>query len=340
METASTSKSDCRGIWSADEWTYHGSVGVSREEVVDLVRRSTMIMPVNVDRFVEKAWTRGADAIVLDLEDSVSPAQKPSARRLVRDAIPVASKGGADVLVRINKPFQMAIADLDASIWPGLTGIHFPKAERAEEIRILDRLIAERELVRELPMGSVQISIAIETALGQHNALAIATASPRVTVIALGAEDYTLDMDIEPSRDGKELFLGKMQTLVVARLAGVQALGTLASMADFADVDRVTRLAREARQVGYRGASCIHPGQVGPLNRGFSFDQEEIERAKRVISVLEQAEADGLDAVALDGKMVDVPVAERARRLLSRAEAIACKEARKREALEAAGHVS
>ena len=334
----STYAASSRGNWSQDGWTYHGTVGVPRYAVLNLVRRSTMIMPVNVDRFVEKAWTRGADAIVLDLEDSVTPAQKRSARGMVKDALPVAAKGGADVLVRINKPFEMAVADLDASIWPGLTGIHFPKAETPDEIRILDRLIAERELARDMPVGSVQVSIAYETALGQHNALAIATASPRITVIALGAEDYTLDMDIEPSRDGRELFLGKMQTLLVARLAGVQALGTMASMADFRDVERVAKLARESRQVGYRGASCIHPAQVAPLNQGFSFSEEEIQYARRVIAVLEEAEAEGKDAVALDGKMVDIPVAERARRLLARAEAIARKDARKREAMEAAQH--
>lgn len=325
-----------RTMWSADGWVYHGRVGVSREEAAEIVRRSSLIMPVNVPRFVEKAWTRGADGIILDLEDSVTPAQKNAARAMVRDAIPVAARGGADVLVRINKPFSMAVADLDASVWPGLTGIRFPKAEWPEEIRILDRLIAEREMARDMPVGSVQISVAVETALGLHNALEIATASPRVVAISLGAEDFTLDMDVEPSPDGRELFLGKMQMLVVARLAGIQALGTMASMADFADTERVARLAREARQVGYKGSSCIHPAQVGPLNEGFSFSEEELAHARKVVAALEAAEAEGRDAVALEGKMVDIPVAERARRVLARAEAIARKEARKRAAVEAA----
>jgi len=325
-----------RGSWSPDGWSYTGRVGVPREDVLQIVRRSAMIMPVNVPKFVEKAWTRGADAIVLDLEDSVTPSHKNSARAMVKDAIPVVAKGGADVLVRINKPFDLAVKDLDASIWPGVAGIRFPKTESAEEIRILDRLIAEREMARDIPVGSVQISVAIETALGLHNALAIATASPRVVTISFGAEDYTLDMDIEPSSDGKELFLGKMQILLVARLAGIQAMGLMASTADFSDVERMVRLAREARQVGYRGSSCIHPAQVGPLNEGFSYTPEEVEHARKVIAALEAAEAEGRDAVAVDGKMVDIPVAERARRRLARAEAIARKDARKRTAMEAA----
>lgn len=324
-----------RGNWSADQWTYDGTIGVAREDVVQIVRRSALIMPVNVSRFIEKAWTRGADAIVLDLEDSVTHSQKTAARALVRNTFPTVSKGGADILVRINKPFDLAVKDLDASIWPGLAGIWFPKAERAEEIRILDRLIAEREMARDMPLGGVQISIAIETALGLHNALSIATASPRVATITLGAEDFTLDIDIEPTSEGKELFLGKMEILRVARLAGIQAMGTLASLADFTDVARVARLATEARRVGYRGSSCIHPAQVPALNEGFSFSAEEVQHARNVISALEAAESKGLDAVAVDGKMVDIPVADRARRTLARVEAIARKDARKREAVEA-----
>ncbi len=326
-----------RGSWSADNWTYTGLTGVPREDVVQLVRRSRLFVPVNVPKFVEKAWLRGADAIVLDLEDSVGPSLKNAARALVKDVLPVVGRGGADVLVRVNKPFEMAVADLDASVWPGLTGIHFPKAESTDEIRILDRLIAEREMARGIPVGSVQLALAIETALGQHHALEIATASPRAVEICFAAEDYCLDMDIEPTRDGRELFLGKMEMLSVARLAGVNAFGLMASGTDFSDTDRIARLAHEARLVGYKGSSCYHPNQVQPLNEGFSFSPEEIEYSRRVIATLEAAEAEGRDAVALDGKMIDIPIAERARRMLARADAIASMETRKRAALEAAG---
>jgi citrate lyase subunit beta/citryl-CoA lyase len=294
-----------------------------------------MFVPANMPKYVEKAWTRGADTVLLDLEDSVTPAQKNNARAMVKDDMPVVTKGGADVMVRINKPFEMAVADLDACVWPGLAGIRFPKAESEQEIRILDRLIAERELARDMPVGAIQIAASIETALGLHNVLAIATASPRVVSISLGSEDYTLDMDIEPSSDGKELFLGKMQILLTARLAGIQAAGLMASNVNFKDIERVVRLVREARQMGFKGSTCIHPAQVQPLNEGFSFTPEEIAHAKKVITALEAAEAEGRDSVAVDGKMVDIPVADRARRLLIRAEAVARVEASKRAALEA-----
>ncbi len=330
-----TSMGAGRGAWSEDGWVYTGRVGVSREDVVQIVRRSAMFVPANMPKFVEKAWTRGADTVLLDLEDSVTLSQKNTARAMVKDDMPVVAKGGADVMVRINKPFGMAVADLDACIWPGLAGIRFPKAESEQEIRILDRLIAERELARDVPLGSVQVSVSIETALGLHNALAIAAASPRVVSISFGAEDYTLDMDIEPSSDGKELYLGKMQILLMARLAGIQAVGLMASMANFKDIERVVRLVREARQLGFKGSTCIHPAQVQPLNEGFSFTPEEIAHAKKVIAALEAAEAEGRDAVAVDGKMVDIPVADRARRLLARADAIARVETKKRLAMEA-----
>jgi citrate lyase subunit beta/citryl-CoA lyase len=186
-----------------------------------------------------------------------------------------------------------------------------------------------------MPVGSIQIAVAIETALGLHHALDIATASPRIVAISFGAEDFTLDMDIEPTSDGKELFLGKMQILLTARLAGIQASGLMASNADFKDIERVVRLVREARRMGFKGSTCIHPAQVHPLNEGFSFTPEEIAHARKVIAVLEAAEAEGRDSVALDGKMVDIPVADRARSLLARADAIARMEARKRNAMEA-----
>jgi hypothetical protein len=148
-----------------------------------LVRRSSLILPVNVRRFVERAYTRGADAIVLDLEDSIPPSEKAVARTLVQESIGLAGKGGADVLVRINKPFELAVSDLDAAIWPGLAGIVFPKVESALEVHIIDRLLAERELARGLPVGGIDLSILVESALGVQHMAEIACASPRTVAL-------------------------------------------------------------------------------------------------------------------------------------------------------------
>jgi citrate lyase subunit beta/citryl-CoA lyase len=306
---------------------------VRRDRVRGLVRRSALFVPVNVPRFVEKAYARGADALILDLEDSIPPREKPAARREVQEAMRECARGGADIEVRINKPYALAVADLDACVGPGLDCIHFPKAESAREIHLLDQLITERETARGLPAGTIQLSVAIETALGLHNAVAIALASPRVVALSLGSEDYTLDLEVEPSAHGRELFYGKARMVVVARLAGAQPLGTMTSIADYRDLDGMAAAIREARQMGFMGAACIHPAQVEPLNTHFGPSAAEVDRARRVVAAMAEAEAQGRASVGVDGKMVDIPVAERARRLLARGEAIAAKDARKRAAL-------
>lgn len=325
--------------WGTPEEGRPRPADLKRERLRSLVRRSALFVPVNVPKFVERAYLRGADAIILDLEDSVPAAEKKAARALVRGAMRECAKGGADIEVRINKPYALAVEDLDACVWPGLDAIHFPKAESAREIEVLDGLIGERERSRGMPVGSVGLSLAIETALGLYNAVPIALASPRTVAIALGSEDFTVDIEVEPSKHGQELFYGKAQLVIVARLAGAQPMGTMASIADYRDLDAMTAAIRQARQMGFMGAACIHPAQVGPLNTHFSPAADEVAIARKVVSAFEAAEAGGRASVGVDGKMVDIPVAERARRLLARAAAVEAKDARKRAALARLGEV-
>src|SRR5215212_626971 len=296
-----------------------------------MVRRSSLIMPVNVPAFVEKAHLRGADAICLDLEDSVPPREKDRARTLVKGAVPKAARGGADVTVRINRPWELAREDLDAVIWPGLAGINYPKPETVDELQRLDETIGRYEQGRGIPAGTIKIGTSIESVAGFFNARALAHATPRLVAIGQGSEDFTLDLEIEPTADGLELFYPKLFMVLLAREAGLYPMGTMRGVADFRDLD------------GYRGASCIHPGQVPLLNEGFSPTPDSVEYARRVIEVYEEAEAQGRASVALDGKMIDIPVVVRARRLLARAERIAAMEERKRAALAslaAGGEVS
>ena len=174
------------------------------------VRRSSLIVPSNVPAFVAKAHLRNADAITLDLEDSIPPDEKVRAREQAREAIGPVGRGGAEVFVRINHPYALAVGDLDAVIRPGLTGISYPKAETAREIVILDRLITEREIAAGMAPGSVKIGLAVENARGLLNALAIATASPRIAGINYGQEDATLELGGEPSREGREREWGNL----------------------------------------------------------------------------------------------------------------------------------
>jgi citrate lyase subunit beta/citryl-CoA lyase len=270
---------------------------------------------------------------VLDLEDSVPPREKAAARECVREGIELAGRGGADVLVRVNKPFEEAVLDLDAAIWPGLRGISFPKVESPVEVQVLDRLIAERELARGLPVGELDVSIAIESALGVQHMAAIACSSPRVVSLSLGAEDFTRDIGVEPSPSGAEQAYGKGVVIIAARLAGIQASGLSSTLANFSDLDGLRRSAAGAYALGFRGAGCIHPAQVPILNECYAPDPEKVAYARRVIEVYAEAEAAGRASVALDGKMIDIPVVERARTVVERADAIARLEARKAEAL-------
>lgn len=306
-------------------------------DITNIVRRSSLIMPVNQPRFVEKAYLRGADAIVLDLEDSVPPAEKGHARTMVRGAIPMAARGGADVLVRINKPVEMMVEDLEAAVYPGLTGLALPKVESAAEIHMLDELTGYWETRHGVPQGTVQFSVAVETAKGLMRAEAIATASPRIASFGAGTEDLALDLGIEATVEGTELLYIKLRSIVVANAAGVIPMGLMGTLADYADLEGLARSAKEANRVGFRGAGLIHPLQVPICNAAYAPPPEQVEWSTRVIEVFEEGLARGTASVALDGRMIDIPIVEKARRVLARAHAIAAKETRKAEALRLAG---
>ncbi len=305
--------------------------------IAEIVRRSSLIMPVNQPRFVERAFARGADAIVLDLEDSVSPREKARARTMVKDAIPIAALGGADVFVRINKATELMLEDLDAAIHPGLTGLSVPKAESAAEMHMLDELVGYWEQRRGLPAGSVQYTVAMETAKGILRAEEIAVASPRIACIGAGPEDLALDLGIEATVEGREFLYAKLRMILVANAAGVLPMGLMGTLADYADLEGLTRSAQEAYRVGFRGASLIHPAQVPICNAAYAPAPELVAWSKRLIEAFDDGVARGTASVALEGRMIDIPLAEKAHRLLARANAIAAKEAKKAAALQAAG---
>jgi len=165
-----------------------------QSEARKVVRRSKLFVPVNRERFVSKAWTRGADCIVLDLEDAIAPADKASARLMVKDVIPIVNKGGAEIQVRINREFEEE--DLDAVVTDGLTVVMIPKCESAEGISRIDRLVTQLERERGLAEGETQFDLIIETAMGVVNVESIAKASPRVVQINLGQGDLAVDTGV------------------------------------------------------------------------------------------------------------------------------------------------
>jgi citrate lyase subunit beta/citryl-CoA lyase len=301
-----------------------------------IVRRSVLIVPANVPRFVERAHLRGADAVMLDLEDSIPAGEKEAARLRLAEAARAVGRGGADVLVRVNKPFELLIDDLDAAVVPGVGAIGLPKAESGREVAVVDALLRERELRLALPPGGIGLAVTVESAVGLGRLDEILGASERIQSVDLGVEDLSRDLEIEPTPEGRELLLARQMIVLAARRAGVEPLGLATTLANFGDVEALRASATQAREMGFRGASCIHPSQVAHLNELFSPAPEAVEKARRILEAYDEAVAAGRASAGLDGQMIDVPVAERARRLLGRAEAVAERERRKHAALAVA----
>jgi citrate lyase subunit beta/citryl-CoA lyase len=296
-------------------------------------RRSSLILPVNVPRFVEKAYTRGADAIVLDLEDSVPAQEKATARALVRGSLAIAARGGAEVLVRVNNDPALLWDDIDASVHPGLDGLAIPKAESAEQIRGIAARLDRLERERGLPAGHVRLSLALETPRGLLAAEAVARSSERIATMSVGVEDYCLELGVEPSADGLEFLYPVAHLVTICKVVGIQPTGLVGSIAGFRDLAAFEQAAQRARQLGCEGAGCIHPDQVVVLNRVFTPDPVRVEHARRVVEAFEDGVRRGTASVNLDGKMVDVPVYKRAQVVLARARQVEETERRKAEAL-------
>ena len=277
--------------------------------------RSLLYVPVVSERFVAKAHERGADAIVLELEDAVAPSEKERARGLVADAAARVSRGGgADVLVRVNRPWRLAVRDLEAAIGPDVRGLVLPKVDSRDHVLALAEIAASVEEDRGLPHGWTLFFPRVESSTGLLNAAEIAAADPRVVAIGLGSSDYTISTGMETGGLGNAM--ASFHVVNAARAAGVIPLGLVSSIVDFGDLDAFRRAAEESRALGLRGAPCVHPSQVPILNDVFSPSPEELERARLVVERYEQALAKGDGAILVDGAFVDAPYYEHAKRLL------------------------
>mgnify|MGYP006103814183 FL=1 len=289
------------------------------------VWRSLLYVPVNVDRYVDKAHERGADGIILDLEDSVTPAEKDIARTLIGEAVEKVSRNGADVLVRINRPIEIAVRDIEASVMPGVCALKLPKVTSAEHVQLIAELVTECEIKQGMDVGSTWLLPMVETADAFFQIDKIAKAHPRNYTVLLGGEDFALDVGFNP--DPECYLYPKQQSLIAARAAGITPMGLIGTVADYSDSDAYLEVVRHSVKFGFEGASCIHPTNVKPLNEGFSPIASEIDYARKVIEADAAAAAAGRGSFELDGKMIDIPIVIRAQRLLARAEKIAAREA-------------
>jgi citrate lyase subunit beta/citryl-CoA lyase len=285
------------------------------------ILRTLLYVPGNRPRMIDKAVSTPADAVILDLEDSVPTSEKESARTMVASAIGRFASTRPQVFVRVNSLFTpYAAADIEETVIQGLCGVLLPKSESAEEIRRVDQLISEREKEAGLRRGSIGVLALVETARAVMRVCEIISASARVLGVAFGAEDYAIDLGVGRAEEGTEMSYPRMVIPVACHAANVQAIDCVCM--DVRDTEGLIREARHAKQLGFQGKQVVHPSQVIPVNEVFTPSPQEIEYARRVVGAFETAVRQGYASTSLDGKLVDVPVAERARRLLAQYEAI------------------
>lgn len=276
--------------------------------------RSLLFVPAHVERFVARAHERGADAVVLDLEDAVPAAEKPAARERLAASIAAVGRGAA-VLVRVNHGLRALARDLDAAVLPGLAALVLPKVEEPGFVREVADAVAELEAERGLPPGGVRLVLQVETPAALFALPALAAAHPRVAAMTLGPEDYAAALGGVPEAD--TLFAPNYAVLCAARAAGITPLGFVGSIGAFSDLDAFAETARRARRLGFRGAMVVHPSQVAVLNEAFAPTAEEVDWARRVVAGDRAARAEGRGAFRLDGRMVDPPVVRRAEEILA-----------------------
>lgn len=285
------------------------------------MRRSMLFVPGNNPKMMTSCGFFGADAVIFDLEDAVSPGQKLAARQLVRHAIANLELNGCEVVVRINAvDTPLWKQDLAAVVPQRPSMIMLPKAARREELLQVSQELSALEAQSGLPEGEIGMIALIETALGVHNAYEIASACPCVRAIFLGAEDLSADLHCKRTKEGQEIFFARSAIVAAARAAGVEAYDT--PFTDVEDDAGVRADAALARSLGFTGKAAISPRHLDAINACFSPTQAEADYAREVLDAIEEGRRAGKGAVALRGKMIDAPIAARARQTLAAAEEI------------------
>ena len=283
--------------------------------------RSWLFVPGHKERMVEKSFGLDVDAIMLDIEDGVPPAEKEQARALIARALQIAGAAdGPSRFVRTNAIGHPRMeADLAAVLRPGLEGLVLPKVESAEEVQVVQRLLDARETRAGLEPGSVAILVAIESPKGLFQAPAIA-ASPRVMGLMFGAEDFGRELGLPVVREGeaRELIYARSTVISAAASAHVQAVDGV--WPDIADEDGLWADTRQARRLGFTGKSLFHPSQIEAINTVFSPSPKEVDYCRQVIDAFDEATARGDGSIAFGGQLIDLPIVERARRTLALAD--------------------
>ncbi|UCC75149.1 MAG: citrate lyase ACP [Gemmatimonadota bacterium] len=281
----------------------------------DRLRRSRLYLPGNQPKLMINAGLHHPDGIILDLEDSVHPDEKDTARLIVRNALRSVDFAGAERMVRINQ-LPLGFEDLKAIVPEGPDLILIPKVEEAGQVEEVDERIRGVR-AKDGDGHPIWLMPILESALGIENAFAVARAAETVVALTIGLEDYTADLGVVKTKEGDESLYARTRLVNAARGAGIQAIDSV--YGDVGDTEGLTAWARRSRALGFEGMGCIHPRQIQPIHDAFAPSSEEIEKALRIVSAFDEAQAAGLGVVRLGTKMIDPPVVLRAQRLVKNA---------------------
>lgn len=281
----------------------------------DRLRRSRLYLPGAEPKYFINAALHGPDAIILDLEDSVHHAEKDAARILVRNTLRAVDFGSCERMVRINQ-LPLGLEDLAEIVPESPDLILIPKVESAEQVGEVDRMAGELKS-RHNVSRPIWLMPILESALGIENAPAIAVASRNVAALTIGLEDYTADMGVVKTSEGRESFYARTRLVNAAKAAGIQAIDSV--YGDVADTEGLRRWGEHSRALGFEGMGCIHPTQIPIIHEAFAPTQQEIDKALKIVAAFEEAQQRGQGVVSLGSKMIDSPVVHRAQKLVARA---------------------
>jgi citrate lyase subunit beta / citryl-CoA lyase len=276
-------------------------------------RFSRLYLPGNSPSLMLNAGLHSADGIILDLEDSVAPDKKEEARILVRNALCQVNFYGAERMVRINQG-EKGLEDLQYVIPFNVNLVLIPKCENGEEVIAVENEITDL-LEKHRLSSPVWLMPIIESAMGVENAFSIASASKNITSIAIGLEDYTSDIGVHRTVEGKESFYARTRIINAARAARIQPIDSVFS--DVGDMDGLMQNVLASRSLGFEGMGAIHPRQIAVIQKGYYPSEEEIEKAKKIVLAYEEAVSGGLGVVAIGTKMIDPPVVHRAQKIVN-----------------------
>lgn len=281
----------------------------------DRLRRSRLYLPGTEPKYFINAALHEPDAIILDLEDSVHHAEKDAARILVRNTLRAVDFAACERIVRINQ-LPLGLEDLVEVIPEAPDLILIPKVEIPEQVVEVADTIAKLKTKHGISRP-IWIMPILESALGIENAFAIAKASPNVCALTIGLEDYTSDLGVAKTSEGRESLYARMRVVNAAKAAGIQAIDSV--FGDVGDPYGLRRWGENSRALGFEGMGCIHPSQIRIIHEAFAPADAEIEKALKIVAAFEEAQQRGLGVVSLGSKMIDPPVVERAKKLVARA---------------------